>query len=72
MLLARISLCLTLRPYHTSVQRVPLENVILSSSLLLQQCTACLVRLICIVFEMGGMWPYSLCFWNVASRVNLI
>ena len=34
----------------------------MSSSLLLQQCPACLVRLTCIVFEMGGRWPYSLCF----------
>ena len=30
-----------------------------SSSLLLQQCPACLVRLTCIVFVMGGKWPYS-------------
>ena len=32
-----------------------------SSSLLLQQCPACLVRLTWIVFVMGGRWPYSLC-----------
>ena len=32
-----------------------------SSSLLLQQCPACLVRLACIVFVMGGRWPYSWC-----------
>ena len=32
-----------------------------SSSLLLQQCPACLVRLTCIVFVMGGKWPYSWC-----------
>ena len=30
-----------------------------SSSLLLQQCPACLVRLACIVFVIGGRWPYS-------------
>ena len=30
-----------------------------SSSLLLQQCPACLARLTCIVFVMGGGWPYS-------------
>ena len=30
-----------------------------SSSLLLQQCPACLARLTCIVFVMGGKWPYS-------------
>ena len=33
----------------------------MSSSLLLQQCPACLVRLTCIVFVMGGKWPYSWC-----------
>ena len=33
----------------------------MSSSLLLQQCPACLVRLTCIVFRMGGRWPYSWC-----------
>ena len=34
----------------------------MSSSLLPQQCTACLVRLICMVLEMGGKWLYSCCF----------
>ena len=29
------------------------------SSLLLQQCPACLVRLACIVFVIGARWPYS-------------
>ena len=29
------------------------------SSLLLQQCPACLVRLACKVFVIGGRWPYS-------------
>ena len=33
----------------------------MSSSLLLQKCPACLVRLTCIVFVMGGKWPYSWC-----------
>ena len=32
------------------------------SSLLLQQCPACLVRLAWIVFVIGGRWPYSWCF----------
>ena len=36
---------------------------IMSSSLLLQQCPACLVRLTWIVFVMGGRWPYS--WWIV-------
>ena len=34
---------------------------VMSSSLLLQQCPACLVRLAWIVFVMGGRWPYSWC-----------
>ena len=34
---------------------------LISSSLLLQQCPACLVRLAWIVFVMGGRWPYSWC-----------
>ena len=32
-----------------------------SSSLLLQQCPACLVRLAWIVFMIVGRWPYSWC-----------
>ena len=35
---------------------------LMSSSLLLQQCPACLVRLTWIAFVMGGRWPYSWCF----------
>ena len=34
---------------------------LMSWSLLLQQCPACLVRQIWIVFVMGGRWPYSWC-----------
>ena len=34
---------------------------LMSSSLLLQQCPACLVRLTWLVFVMGGRWPYSWC-----------
>ena len=33
---------------------------LMSLPLLLQQCPACLVRLTCIVFMMGGRWPYKL------------
>ena len=40
-----------------------------SSSLLLQQCPACPVRLILIVFVTGGRWPYSCCFVGVVSRI---
>ena len=35
---------------------------LMSSSLLLQQCPGCLVRLTWIVFVMKGRWPYSWCF----------
>ena len=34
---------------------------LMSSSLLLQQCPAFLVRLTCVVLVMGGRWPYSWC-----------
>ena len=34
---------------------------LMSSSLLLQQWPACLVRLTWLVFVMGGRWPYSWC-----------
>ena len=34
----------------------------MSSSLLLRQSPACLVRLTWIVFVMRGRWPYSWCF----------
>ena len=35
---------------------------LISSSLLLPQCPASLFRLIWMVLEMGGRWPYSCCF----------
>ena len=35
---------------------------LMSSSLLLQQCPTCLVRLTLVVFAMGGRWPFSWCF----------
>ena len=43
---------------YTGVHR---STSLMSSSLLLQQCPAFLVRLTCIVFVMGGKWPYSRC-----------
>ena len=45
------------RPY-VGVHR---STSLMSSSLHLQQCPACLVRLTWIVFVMGGRWPYSWC-----------
>ena len=46
------------RPY-VGVHR---STSLMSSSLLLQQCPACLVRLTWIVLVMGGRWPYNWCF----------
>ena len=45
------------RPY-VGVHR---STSLMSSSLLLQQCPACLVRLTLIVFVMGSRWPYNWC-----------
>ena len=50
---------------------------LMSSSLLLQQCPACLVRLTWIVFVMGGRWSYSWCLvgcccqdlFNIARKI---
>ena len=42
---------------------------LMSSSLLLQQCPGCLVRLTWIVFVMGGRWPYSWCLVG-CCRIN--
>ena len=37
------------------------NTTLMSSSLLLQQCPACLVHLTWIVFMIGGRWPYIWC-----------
>ena len=34
----------------------------MSSSLLLQQCPACLIHFIWVVLEIGSRWPYRSCF----------
>ena len=52
---------------------------LMCSSLLLQQCPACLVRLTWIVFMMGGSWPYSWCLvgcclqdlFNIARSIRV-
>ena len=44
--------------------RVHRSTSLMSSSFLLQQCPACLVRLACIAFVMGGRWPYS---WSLVG-----
>ena len=41
---------------------VHMSMSLMSSSLLLQQCPACLFHLTLIVFVMGGRWLYSCCF----------
>ena len=49
---------------YAGVQR---STSLISSSLLLQQCPACLAHLTCIVFVMGGQWRYSWCLVGVLS-----
>ena len=49
-------------------ERVHKSTSLISSSLLLQQCPAGLVRLILIVFVMGGRCRTSAAFWGSASR----
>ena len=45
--------------FSRSYEGVHRSTSLMSSSLLLQQCPAYLVRLPWIVFVMGGWWPYS-------------
>ena len=59
--------------------RVHRSTSLMSSSLLLQQCPACLFRLTWIVFVIGGRWPYSWCvvgccrqnLFNIARNILL-
>ena len=59
------SCCMHVRAAHPAFARpyvgVHRSTSLMSSSLPLQQCPACLVRLTWIVFVMGGRWPYSWC-----------
>ena len=57
--LLHIAGCPNFAPPCAGVHR---STLLISSSLLLQQCSTCLVRLIWIVFMMTGRWPYSGCF----------
>ena len=51
------------RPVFTHpCEEVNWSMSLMSSSLLLQQCLTCLVRLTWIVFVTSGKWPYSSCF----------
>ena len=49
---------------------VHMSTSLMSSSLLLQQCPACLVRLTWIVFVMGGRWPYFGVFGMTRPRTE--
>ena len=57
------SCCMYVQAGHSAFARpyagVHRSTSLMSSSLLLQQCPACLVDLTCIVFVMGGRWTYS-------------
>ena len=59
------SCCMYVRAGHPAFARpyvgVHWSTSLMSSSLLLQQYPACLVRLAWIVFVMGGRWPYIWC-----------
>ena len=57
-LYVRAGLLALARPY-VGVHR---STSLMSSSLLVQQCPACLVRLTWIVSVIGGRWLYSWCF----------
>ena len=58
--------CMYVRPGRSAFawlyEGVHRRTSLMSSSLLLHQCPACLVRLSWIVFMMGGRWPYTWCF----------
>ena len=56
------------RPY-AGVHR---STSLMSSSLLLQQCPACLVRLSRIVFVMGDRWPYSWCLVGCCRQKTIL
>ena len=70
------SCCMYVRAGPPASARPYRITLLMSSSLLLQQCSACLVCLIWIVFVMGGRWPNSWCLvgccfqdlFNIARR----
>ena len=59
------SCCMYVRAGHPAFARphvgIHRSTSLMSSSLLLQHCPAYLVRLIWIVYVMGGRWPYRWC-----------
>ena len=67
------SCCMYVRAGHPAFawpyEWVHRSTSLMSLSLLLQQCPACLVRLTWIVFMMGGRWLYSWCFVGCCFQV---
>ena len=65
------SCCMLVLAGHPTFARpcevVPRSAPLGSSSLFLQLCIACQVRLALIVFVMSSKWPYSCCFVGAAS-----
>ena len=63
---------------HWRANGIHRRRSLMSSTLLLQQGSACLFRLICIIFEMSGKWPYRRCFGggvvssDKTARSNLV
>ena len=51
---------------------VHMSTALMSSSLLLQLCPACLVRLTWIVFVIGGRWPYSWCLVGCCRQIRWV
>ena len=76
------SCCMFVRAGHPAFALpyvgVDRSTSLMSSSLLLQQCPACLVHLTWIVFVMGGRWSYSWCLvgccrqdlFNIARSIS--
>ena len=78
------SCCMCVRAGRPALARpylgVHRSTSLMSTSLLLQQCPACLVRLTWRVFVMGGRWPNSLCLvgcccqnlFNIARNILVL
>ena len=75
-LISSHSCCMYVRAGHPAFAwpyvGVHRSTSLMSSSLLLQQCPVCLVRLTWIVFVMGGRWLYSWCFVGCCARTYSI
>ena len=56
----------------TTMKRGPYETLLMSSTLLLQQCLACLDHFTLMVLEMGDKWPYTCCFSHKLKENNQV